>query len=82
MQYEIPSEYVTTGEACQILGFTDHSSNRVKVKKILIGRNADQFQLKGCRGRPIDLWSREEIETMGTVPRIEQRIVKVKVKQA
>jgi hypothetical protein len=45
-------------------------------------RNADQYQLKGVRGRPIDLWVREEIQAMSEIPRIEQRIVKVKVKQA
>jgi hypothetical protein len=72
MQYNIPSEYVTTGEVCQIFGFTDTPSNRVKIKKILILRNADQYQLKGVRGRPIDLWVREEIQSMSEIPRIEQ----------
>ena len=82
MQYNIPSEYVTTGEVCQIFGFTDTPSNRVKINKILILRNADQYKLKGVRGRPIDLWVREEIQGMSEIPRIEQMIVKVKVKQA
>ena len=82
MDYNIPNHYVRTGEACQILGFTDKPQNRVKVKKILIERNADQFQLKGCRGRPIDLWCREEIERFAEVPMIHQRIITVKVKQA
>jgi len=79
---EIPHIYCTTGEACEILGYTDHPGNRVKVKKILIHRNADQFKLSGCKGRPRDLWVRAEIESFATTPRIEQLITKVRVKQA
>ncbi len=81
-QYEIPSEYVTTGEACVMLGFQNNQQNKVKIKKILIRRDADQFQLQGCRGRPLDLWSREEIERFAKTPVITQRVVEIRVKQA